>query len=171
MWAGSGGYQGQGTVWDCKQSKQRERLVPNCLSILFQESILLWFHGKMDNNSKFQELVFENKMTKHSHQTHQDFKYFISRSWKRLARIGIAGDSKTTEANVTNCESGRAISGLSVVNGIIFISNPMKLAKFQSTIACVGEEPGVKLEMTDGDICSDTAWCSEVETEEQCRES
>ena len=47
----------------------------------------------------------------------------------------------------------------------------MKLAKFQSTIACVGEEAGVKLEMTDGETCSDDAWCSEVETEEQCRGS
>ena len=125
----------------------------------------------MKKNLKFVEPVYDNKLTKQRHPNPQDLKYLISRSWKRLARIGIAGDSKTTEANVTNCESGRAISGLSVVNGIIFISNPMKLVKFQSTIACVGEEPGVKLEMTDGDICSDTAWCSEVETEEQCRRS
>ena len=125
----------------------------------------------MKKNLKFVEPVYDNKLTKQRHPNPQDLKYLISRSWKRLARIGIAGDSKTTEANVTNCESGRAISGLSVVNGIIFISNPMKLVKFQSTIACVGEEPGVKLEMTDGDICSDTAWCSDVETEEQCRAS
>ena len=125
----------------------------------------------MENNLKLQKPVIENKLTKHSPPTHQDLKYLISRSWKRLARVGIAGDSKNTDTNVTSCESGKAIPGLSVVDEIIFISDPKKLAKFQSVIACVGEEPGVRLEMMDGDTCSDTAWCSELETEEQCRES
>ena len=129
------------------------------------------FHEKMKNNVKYQEPVHEQRMTKQSHPTHKDSRYLISRIWKRLARIGIAGGSQTTDTNITNCESGRPIPGVSVVDGIIFISNPKKLVQFKNTIACVGEGPGVKLEMTDGDTCSDTAWCSEVETEEQCRES
>ena len=29
----------------------------------------------------------------------------------------------------------------------------------------------VKLEMTDGDTCENEAWCSEIETEEECRDS
>jgi hypothetical protein len=131
----------------------------------------LWFHGKMEDKLKFQEPVFDNRIPKHSNPTYQDLKCLIPSSWKRLARVGIAGDSKNTEPNVTNCESGKAIPGLSVVDGIIFISDPKKLAKLQSVIACVEEGPGVKLEMTDGDACSDTAWCSELETEEQCRGS
>ena len=125
----------------------------------------------MKNNLKFEEPVHLNKMTKQGHPTHQDLKYLISRSWKRLARIGIAAGSQTTDTNVTNCESGKTIPGLSVVDGIIFISNPKKLDKFQSVTVCVGEEPGVRLDMTAGDTCSDTAWCSELETEEQCRGS
>ena len=125
----------------------------------------------MKKNLKFVEPVYDNKLTKQRHPNPQDLKYLISRSWARLARIGIAGDSKVTEPNVTNCESGKTIPGLSVVDGIIFISNPKKLDKFQNPIVCVGEEPGVKLEMTDEDTCSDTAWCSEVETDEQCRGS
>ena len=110
-------------------------------------------------------------MTIQPHQTHQNLRYLISRSWKRLARIGIAVGSETTDLNVTNCESGIPIPGLSVVGGIIFISNPKKLVQLKNTTACVGEGPGVKLEMTAGDTCSDTAWCSELETEEQCRRS
>ena len=78
-----------------------------------------------------------------------------------------------TTTKLTNCESGDPIAGLTIVKGIIFISDPQKLSKLRSTLACVGKESltSVKLEMTDGDTCADTAWCSEIETEEECREA
>ena len=106
-------------------------------------------------------------------QNYQVPNYFISRSWKRYARVGSIGAVNLTTTNLTNCENGDPIVGLSVVGGIIFISDPQKLSKLRSTVACIGKESisSVQLEMIDGDTCADTAWCSEIESEEECREA
>ena len=94
----------------------------------------------------------------------------VSRGWSRFARIGPLGSSAVTTTNVTDCENDEQIPGLSVVGGIIFVSDPKKLSTVRSVEACVEEEPesSARLEMTEGAACTATAWCSEVETMREC---
>ena len=128
------------------------------------------FHGGQKISWTADAAVSEGKKAAESRPEEEVPRHFISRSWERFARIGSVVGSKHNTHNITHCESGETIPGLSAVDGMIFITNPRKLRKLESVLACVGEE-SVALEMVDGASCTDRAWCSEVETEEECRES
>ena len=99
----------------------------------------------------------------------EEMVFTISRGWRRLARIGTVASLGSKHPNITNCETGKALAGLGVVDGIIFVANPSKLSGLDRVQKlCVGEA-GAVLEMVDTTAtCSTQAWCAQLETEAKC---
>ena len=88
--------------------------------------------------------------------------FTISRGWRRLARIGTVGSK---HPNITNCDTGEALAGLGVVEGIIFVANPSKLSGLDRV--CVGDGV-VEVVDTTATCSTHSAWCSQLGTEEEC---
>ena len=99
--------------------------------------------------------------------TTQHPKLLIESNWKKFARVGT---SEKDEMNFTDCKTGKPVGlqGLSIIKGIVYVSDPKQISKIADSSICLGPGSPVQLDNKGRYSCNNNRWCAEYETEEAC---
>ena len=100
----------------------------------------------------------------------RNMKFTIESRWKKFARIGIL---KEKDITFKECKTGEPIAapGLSIVDGILYLSDPSAISELVNSSICLGAGPPVQIKVEESHSCHSRRWCAEYETETACEEA
>ena len=130
----------------------------------------LVFHNKSRTKIEMPEKISDNLVITQSNLVQNSHSFVIDTSWKKFARIGF---SKEEDTNFTECKKGKptAAPGLSLVEGILYVSDPKQIPQKASNPICLSSGSPLHLEMRNVSKCLGRKWCSEYETDIECEEA
>ena len=97
----------------------------------------------------------------------QRSKLLIESNWKKFARVA---SSEKYEINFTDCTTGETVAsqGLSISEGIVYVSDPKKISKLANSFICFGPGSPLQFYKRERNSCNSKQWCAEYETKEAC---
>ena len=87
----------------------------------------------------------DNPRTTQNELTH-NMKFIIESRWKKFARIGIL---KEKDITFKECKTGEPIAapGLSIADGILYLSDPSAISELENSSICLGAGPRYRLRL------------------------
>ena len=97
-------------------------------------------------------------------------KFTIKSRWKKFARIAVLNEK---DISFKECKTGDPIAapGLSIVQGILYLSDPNAISELVHSSICLGAGPPIQFKVEEGNSCQSRRWCAEYETETACEEA
>jgi hypothetical protein len=97
----------------------------------------------------------------------QRSKLLIESNWKKFARVG---STEKFEIDFTDCKTGDPVasSGLSIVEGIVYVSDHKQISKLANSFICFGPGSPLQFDKRERNSCNSKRWCAEYETKEPC---
>ena len=135
-----------------------------------QKTIELVFHNKSRTKIEIPEKISDKLVMTKNALVKNSQSFIIETSWKKFARVGF---SKEEDTNFTECKKGKptAAPGLSLVEGILYVSDPEQIHQKASNLICLSSGSPLHLEIRNVSTCLGRRWCSEYETEIECEEA
>ena len=100
----------------------------------------------------------------------QNLKFLIKSRWKKFARIGIL---KEKDITFKECKTGEPIAapGLSIVDDILYVSDPNAISGLENSSICLSAGPPVQFQVEESNSCHSRRWCAEYETQTACEDA